>query len=241
MDQRIAVLRAELDAIPKRIRTADAKLSGAQKEVAAAKEALTASLKQRKTFEMDVEQWKERARKYRDQSGQVKTNEAYKALQHEITNAEAEVAKAEDRVLEHLMSAEALERRLKDAEAALKDAEQVVAAERKQIEAEQAARKKELEAARAEHAAALAPVPEDLRQHYLRLAKRHQGVALAEARDGQCRGCGMRVLPHIYQELCRAGDETIFTCETCSLILYVAEASPAPAPGPAASAADAKS
>lgn len=242
VDQRIAALRAEIDAFPKRIRDADAKLSGAQKEVAGAKEALTASLKERKTFEWDVEQWRERARKYRDQSGQVKTNEAYKALQHEIANAEAQAAKAEDRVLEHLMSAEALERRAKDAEAALKDAQQLIAAERKQIEAERAARQKELAAALAEHEAALAPVPEDLREKYLHVARRHHGVALAEARDGQCRGCGMRVLPHIYQELSRAGDETVFTCETCGRILYVVEPPPAaPSSAPAASAGDAKS
>jgi len=38
-------------------------------------------------------------------------------------------------------------------------------------------------------------VAEDLRELYARIAKRHNGTAMAEARDGQCRGCGMRVLP----------------------------------------------
>ncbi len=241
VDQRIAALHAGLDAFPKRIREAQAKLSGAQKEVAAARGALTTSLKERKKFELDVEQWKDRARKYRDQGSAIKTNEAYKALQHEIANAEAEVARAEDRVLEHMMSAEDLDRRLKAAEAALKEAEKEVEAERKQMEAEHAARTKELEAALAERELALAPVPEDLRDHYLRIAKRHQGVALAEAHNEQCLGCGMRVLPHVYQELRRAADQTIFHCETCGRILYVTEAAPAAAspaaPENAASAA----
>jgi predicted nucleic acid-binding Zn-ribbon protein len=241
VDQRIAALRAQLDAFPKRIRETEAKLSHAQKEVAAAKDALTNSLKQRKTIELDVEQWKERARKYRDQSSAVKTNEAYKALLHEIANAEAEVAKAEDRVLEHLVAAEEIDRRVKAAEAALSDAQKFVEDEKKQVASEQAARKKELEAAAAEHEAALAPIPEDLREHYLRVARRHQGVALAEARNEQCLGCGMRVLPHVYEELRRASDEVIFHCETCGRILYVVEPAPAAPANPASAAAEAAS
>jgi predicted nucleic acid-binding Zn-ribbon protein len=235
VDLRIAALRAALDAFPARLRAADAKLSGAQKELAAAREAHTASLTERKKFELDAQQWKDRAKKYRDQSGQVKTNEAYKALQHEIANAEAEASKAEDRVLEFMMSSEAVDRRVKDAEAALKEAEKVVAADRQEIESERAVNKKELEEATAERDAALAPVPEDIRDVYLRVAKRHHGVALAEARGEQCLGCGMRVLPHIHQDLCRSSSETIYQCETCNRILFVNQAAAAP---PAAGAAE---
>jgi predicted nucleic acid-binding Zn-ribbon protein len=92
VDHLIASVRAEIEAFPKRVREADAKLSGARAAFAAAKEGLVSSQKERKKFELDVQQWKDRAKKYRDQSGAVKTNEAYKALQHEIANAEAEVA-----------------------------------------------------------------------------------------------------------------------------------------------------
>ncbi len=239
-DQRIAVLRSRLDAFPKRIKEADAKLSGARHEVAAAKEAHTNSLKERKKLELDAEQWKERARKYRDQTAAIKTNEAYKALQHEISNAEAEVAKGEDRVLEHMMAAEEIDRRIKAGEAALKEAEKTIEAERKEIASEQGALQMELDAALAERQAAAAPVPEDLLELYTRIAKRHNGVALAEARDEQCKRCGMRVLPHTFQELRAAGNEEIIRCETCGCIFYVVEPKPAaggPGHADAASAA----
>src|SRR5246500_3596836 len=191
VDHQIAVLRAELEAFPKRIRDAETKLGGARAGVASAKEAYTQVITDRKKFELDVQQWKDRARKYRDQSGAVKTNEAFKALQHEIANAEAEVAKAEDRQLEVMMATEDVDRRVKNSEANLKQAEQSVAAERKEIETHQAAKKKELDAALAKRENALAPIPEDLRDLYERIAKRHKGTALAQVRDGQCRGCGM--------------------------------------------------
>ena len=241
VDHLIGAVRAEIETFPKRVKEADAKLSGARAAVAAAKEGLVNSQKERKKFELDVQQWKDRAKKYRDQSGAVKTNEAYKALQHEIANAEAEVAKAEDAQLEVMMSGEEAERRVRHAEANLKEDETAVNKEKKEIEALQAEKKKLLESLVAERERALAPIPEDLRELYARIAKRHNGSGLAEARDGQCRGCGMRVLPHTLQELRRDPNEEIYRCESCGLILYTLEPIPLPDPatGPGHSASSA--
>jgi hypothetical protein len=226
VDHQIAALRAELESYPKRIREADSKLTATRAELAAAREAHSQIVAERKRFEFDVQQWKDRARKYRDQSGAVKTNEAYRALQHEIASSEAEVAKAEDLQLEVMMKAEEAERRVRIAESRLKEAEQSVAAERKAIEAQGAEKKKYLEAANAERERIIAPVPEELRELYTRVAKRHNGTAMAEARDGQCRGCGMRVLPHTLQELRTESNEEVFRCESCGLILYTLEPIP---------------
>src|SRR5216117_1937009 len=228
----IAVLRAELEAFPKRIREAETKLGDARADVASAKEAHAQIIAERKKFEFDVQQWKDRARKYRDQSGAVKTNEAFKALQHEV-------AKAEAGQLEVMMSAEEAERRVKIAESRLKEAEQAVAAERKEIQAQGTEKKKQLDAALAEREKIIAPVPEDLRELYARIAKRHNGTAMAEARDGQCRGCGMRVLPHILQELATETNEEVFRCESCGLILYTLE--PIPVANSAAGSANTSS
>lgn len=243
IDQHIAALRTEIEAFPKRVREADLKLTGARNAVAAAREAHTHSLTERKKFELDVQQWKERAKKYREQSGAVKTNEAYKALQHEIANAEAEVAKAEDRQLEVMMGGEDSDRRVKNAESSLKSAEQTIAAERKEMHIQYAEKKKELDAALADRERASAPIAEELRVLYERIGKRHNGVALAEARDGQCRGCGMRVLPHILQQLLQDANDELFRCESCGLILYSLEPIPAPNPdaGGAASSASSSS
>jgi predicted nucleic acid-binding Zn-ribbon protein len=226
VDHNIGVLRAEIESYPKRIQEADTKLSGARAAVAAVKEAHTTALKERKKFELDVDQWKDRARKYRDQSGAVKTNEAYKALLHEIANAEAEVAKAEDRQLDVMMSGEEFERRVRHAEADLKEAETSVAADRKEIHSRYDERQKLLKVALAERERSAAPVPKDLLELYDRIAKRHNGTAMALVRDDQCRGCGMRVLPHIIQELRQETNEEVYRCEMCGLILYTLDPIP---------------
>ena len=49
---------------------------------------------------------------------------------------------------------------------------------------------------------------------------------MAEARGEQCRGCGMRVLPHTLQLLKSETDEEVFRCEGCGRILYSLEPIP---------------
>src|SRR5256885_10663816 len=106
LDQRIAALRAELDTFPKRIKDADAMLSGARAVLAAAKEKNSHAQTERKKFELDVNQWRERARKYPDHSAAGKTNRAYKALQHEISHAESEAPAPASRQLRQLLDVE---------------------------------------------------------------------------------------------------------------------------------------
>src|SRR6202171_5217087 len=162
VDFRLIGIRERLARFPKSLAEVEARVTSARQQVAAAKESLLTGQKERKTYEMDVEQWKERAKKYRNQSGEVKTNEAYKALQHEIQNAEDEVAKAEDRLLDRMVAGEEYDRQLKAAEVAVKQVEAAANLERKKIQSEYNAGQKELTAGEAVRAAAVAAVPEDL-------------------------------------------------------------------------------
>jgi len=225
-DREIAAFRAELDAAPKRIREVDGKLAGARTALAAAKEAHTHTLAARKKAELDVAEWREKAKKFRAQSSAVKTNEAYKALLHEISNAEAETAKSEDAQLDEMMAAEEAEKKVKAAEAALKEAEQAVKGERQEIENRARETNRKMLAGISAREKLTVQIPEEVRELYARQAKRHHGVALAEARDEQCRGCGMRLLPHTYQEVHRPESRDLHTCENCGRILYSAESAP---------------
>jgi uncharacterized protein len=220
LDQIIAASRAELEGLPKQLREADAKLNDARAAVTSAKETHMQGLTRRKKLELDVQEWKGRAKKYREQSSSVKTNEAYKALQHEIANAEAEVSKAEDLELEQMMALEEAERRVKHLEADLREAEQAIAVEKKHMQVQYGEKKRRMEAATAERQEVASKVPEELLSLYTRVEKRHPGSAMAEARGEQCRGCGMRVLPHVVQMLRTETDEEVFRCETCGRILY---------------------
>jgi hypothetical protein len=242
VDLRLNDVRARLATFPKKLAELDASVAAARQELDQSKAAQLATIKDRKKYELDVEQWKEKARKYRDQTSQIKTNDAYKALQHEIQLAESEISKAEDRLLEQMVAAEEYDRRIKASEKRLKEIEEVVRADRTGVEAEKSTAEKQLAELNAERARVVTEIPEDLRDHYERIARKHNGVALAEVRDEKCTACGMRVRPHVFQEMRRADSTEMFHCETCTRILYYLEPAAAPAPAaPAPTAASATS
>lgn len=236
VDLRLNELRARLQDLPKQIAAIDQRVAASKQQVAAAKESLTKSLKDRKTFEMDVESWKEKARKYRSQSSEVKTNEAYKALQHEIQHAEGEVAQAEDRLLERMVSGEEFDRQVKAAEQAVAVVEREAQTERAKIQAEQATLQKELESKQSERKAAIAAVPENLFETYERVARHRHGIGIAEVRDEACTLCGVRIRPHVFQKLRSPESHELFQCETCTRIFYYIEPAPPAAASTAASA-----
>jgi len=230
LDVRLAELRKRLEAIPAQIAAVEARVGEARRQITSAKEALTTSLKDRKKYEMDVDSWKERARKYRDQSFEVKTNEAYKALQHEIQHAEGEMAQAEDRLLERMVAGEEYERQVKTAERSVIVVESETQTERQKIQSEQASLQAELAAKEAERTQIASEIPADLLDTYERVAVRRHGVGLSEVRDEACSLCGLRIRPHVFQELRRGDFHDVLQCETCSRILYYIEPPAAPLP-----------
>jgi len=241
VDGRLNDVRSRLAAFPKKIAELDARIAAAKKELEQSKAAQLATVKDRKKYELDVEQHKERVRKYKDQTAQIKTNEAYKALQHEVQMAEEEIAKAEDRLLEQMVASEEYDRRIKAAEKRLKEVEESVRSQRSAIESEKAAAEKELALVESDRKRVTTEIPEDLLDHYERIARKHGGVALAEVHQEKCSLCGMHIRPHVFQKMRNASNEELFHCETCTRILYYIEPTAVPLddPKPQASGASA--
>lgn len=223
VDTRLNAVRARLATFPKRLAELHARLEASRAALDKSKESHSTTLKDRKRYELDVEQWKEKVRKYKDQSSQVKTNEAYKALQHEVEMAEAEIAKAEDRLLEQMVSGEQYDGQVKSAEKAFKQVEEQIGAASAEVQAEKSATEKELALLEAERATVVKEIPEDLLDHYQRIAKKHGGIAVAEVRGEACSACGARIRPQVFQILRREDSAELYHCELCTRILYYIE------------------
>jgi predicted nucleic acid-binding Zn-ribbon protein len=127
-----------------------------------------------------------------------------------------------------MVCGEEYDRQIKSAETAFKVVEAVANSERHAIQAEYNAAQKELAAAESARKASAAAIPEDLVDHYERIAKRHGGIGLAEIRGEGCGQCGVHIRPHVIQLLTRDGNEEFYHCETCTRILYYAKSSAAP-------------
>lgn len=219
-DLRLRELSRQIEEFPGRRKQAEAELAHAREVLARHRNAHTESLKARKKLEIDVQQFEERVRKHKEQMYQVKSNEAYRALQHEAEAEERQKAGAEDRVLEAMIAAEEEEKAIKTAEAELKQVEARVAAVLRELETEQMAREKEAGDLGDQRERLRTGVEEDMLEMYDRIAGGHGGIALAEARDEVCQVCRIHIRPQTFAEVKR--NDQIHTCESCHRILYYA-------------------
>src|SRR5713226_6813710 len=130
LDQRIATLEKEVAGLPKHIALIEKTLESHIRKLEADKAALSANQKDRKKLEGDIQLHEQKISKLKDQMVGAKTNEQYRAFQHEIEFIEKEIRKAEDRILELMSESEPLDANVKKAGVALKEEKQVVESEK---------------------------------------------------------------------------------------------------------------
>src|SRR5256712_8190921 len=143
-DREIRRLQDEIAELPKRVTAIEHKVAGPKAQLDKAQTAIKADEAARRKYETAVSDLRGKISKYRDQSLDVKTNEQYKALLHEIQFSEKEIAANEDKILELMVNADAREKEVKAAEAELKEETAEIEKEKKIAHDRTAADEKEL-------------------------------------------------------------------------------------------------
>jgi predicted nucleic acid-binding Zn-ribbon protein len=212
---------------PERLRAMDATLDAARQQVASAKDRLAQSQAARREVEKEVAVHQGRLSKYRDQLMAVKTNIEYQAMQKEIQFAASEVKALEDKILERMIEADDLTAAVKQAESELATTQKRTDADRRALSAELIELKGVLEHVSEERRAVVQALDPKVLAIFESVANRRHGVAVAEARDGICTICHVRLRPQVFNSVRRNDD--IIQCDSCSRILYFA----APAADPA--------
>jgi predicted nucleic acid-binding Zn-ribbon protein len=216
-DKEIRRLRDEVAALPKRVAVIEQKLAGTKAHLEKARTAAKGDEANRKKFEANIKDLQGKISKYRDQSLDVKTNEQYKAILHEIQFAEQEIRLNEDRILEVMVNVETREKDVKGAEAELKAETAEIEKEKEEARKVTAEDQKKLSEWNAKRDALRHAISEDILRHYERVAK-FRGNGLAEVLDHKCMGCQVMLRPQTYNEV-RNG-EKVMVCESCSRIYY---------------------
>src|ERR671930_296048 len=98
IDVSIQELRTRIDKFPGVSKALDQQLKSAQSAVDAAKEKAKSNQGSRKKLETEIGTIEAKISKYRDQMMSVKTNEEYRALQHEIEHAQQGIRKVADEI-----------------------------------------------------------------------------------------------------------------------------------------------
>jgi uncharacterized protein len=219
LDLRIAELEREVATLPKHIAQIEKTLDSHVRRLEADRAALVANQKERKQLEDDVKVENQKISKLRDQMLGAKTNEQYRAFQHEISFCEASIRKAEDRNLDLMAESEPLDAAVKTAEGALKEEKQQVETEKAEARERTAIDQKQLDELKAERVQLVAGLKKPTYSAYQRIRKKwNGGSAVAEASGGRCSGCQILLRPQFFQDL-RHSEELMF-CESCGRILY---------------------
>ncbi|MBV9760766.1 MAG: hypothetical protein JO340_09395 [Acidobacteriaceae bacterium] len=217
LDRKIVSLQNEIATLPKHIAEIEKRLEAHTRRLEAGKAALSANQRDRKKLEGDVQMHQQKASKLKDQMLEAKTNEQYRAFQHEIEYAEGEVRKAEDKILDLMEQSEPLEKNLKAAEMELKKEQQHVEAEKNRARERTAVDQRALSEANADRKKTAAEMDPKLYAHYERIRKKTKNTVVADATDGRCDACQIALRPQFFQDL-RRGDQVMF-CESCGRML----------------------
>src|ERR1700687_5557755 len=172
LDLKIAELEREVATLPKHIAQIEKTLDSHLRRLEADRAALAANQKERKQLEDDAKVESQKISKLKDQMLGAKTNEQYRAFQHEITFCENAIRKAEDRILDLMSEAEPLDANVKKAEAALKEEKQQVEAEKAQARERTAIDQKQLDELRGERQQLVAALRKPAYSAYERIRKK---------------------------------------------------------------------
>jgi len=216
-DREIQRLNDEVAALPRKVAAIEAKLADTKTAVEKAKAAIKADEAARRKYESSIQDLRQKISKYRDQSLEVKTNEQYKALLHEIEFAERDIRQIEDKILEGMLDADLNEKRLRAAEAELREETAEIEKEKAEARRRTEEDQKQLAEWNAKRDQLRSGISADTLRHYDRVLK-FRKTALAEARDHKCGTCQVMLRPQTYDDVQK--NEKILTCDSCQRILY---------------------
>lgn len=219
LELRIEALKAREIEIPKQKSKFDIHRKRLADEVADREKVCKALALEQHECEVEIEQKQTQIHKYDQQLLQVRKNEEYQALLHEIDVLKKHIGLKEERIIAIMVERDEAKARLEEDKkrinAELADIDRQCAA----IDAELTDTIHEREGVERECEPLAAQVPEDLLQKYRRIrAHKKTGPAVVALVNETCTGCHMRVTPQVANEI--LGNLRQHACSYCGRLLY---------------------
>jgi len=222
--------RRKIATHPQRVQQLEDRLAAAKDSVATVKAGLTDAQNKRRAEEKEVAAVQTRLAKYKDQLLEVKTNREYSAMLHEIEAAQNDIKAREDVILEAMMQGDDLSAAVKKAEVEFKTIEKEVAAERQVLDQEVASLQANMDKTAAERDTLIKEISPDALSTFERVARVRKGQAVAQASNGMCTICHVRLRPQVFNDI--RSNEAIIQCDSCQRILFFVGENAAPVPQP---------
>ena len=217
-DQQRLSLEAQLKAVPREIAAVEQKMAAEK----AALETTRAELKdlevKRKAVENEVSAAEERVARYKSQQLQVRKNDEYQALGHEIEVTQAEIDTLEEEELKVMYAIDAAKRSFTAAEAELQGNIAGHEARIRLLRERETSLQAELQAEEEAVAAARKLLDETSLRLYDRLAVKPGLPVIVPIHEGKCGGCHLKISFNVDSET-RKPDKLV-TCDQCMRIVY---------------------
>ncbi|MFP4204439.1 MAG: zinc ribbon domain-containing protein [Opitutales bacterium] len=211
----------QLARVPHEKTAAEARIKEEEEKLESARRLLQAKEVERKDLENEAGAKENALVRFRNQQLEVKKNDEYRALTHEIEATQAEIGRIEEREIELLMEMDEIGKELEALKAA---SEEKIAEQRRQIERVRE-REKNLEGSVREQRNALEQARAEVDARFLeeydrvrKQAKRPPYVAPIE--DHKCGGCHLRVSNEVATGS-RDVEDPVF-CDQCGRMIYTA-------------------
>ena len=207
-----------IEQLPGHLAALEEKLSGALQSLSRSQERLAKLALEKRKLEGVIQDFEQKNSKYREQLIDVKTNEQYKALLHEIEFNTNQIRKTEDEILTKMEEEEKLRRELHQTEQLLQKEKAIVNSEKRAAEAEVEQDKSILGELQLLRQNLIESVVPSVLETYHRIARFRKGIALARATGDSCQVCHVRIRPQVLSQIMTG--ESIVTCDSCQRILY---------------------
>lgn len=220
LDDQLVDSQTEHDGLPARRDRVAEERRAIDERLSAAKQALEGAQLAIRQAESALQDRETLLEKLEGQQFQVKSNEAYTALLHEMAQARESISEHETKILENMEVIERATSALDEVEQEAESARSRHAEEERAIEARQGELTSAIERFRELRTQAGRGVDPELLRHYERLAEGRR-PAVVTITDERCSGCLVQIPPQSFIEILRA--EKVITCGNCSRIMLHAE------------------
>lgn len=221
-DTRRLGLEAQLKAIPRDIALVEQKIAAEKAAIETARASVKELETKKKLLETEIGSAEGKLAKYRTQQSQVRKNDEYKALGHEIETTEAAISVFEGQELEIMYAIDEAKKKFAGAEAELKANISGHEGRIKLLREREISFGAELKAAQEDVAKAREPVGESRLRVYDRIAARNMPAVVALHGD-KCGGCHLKVSSDVISAARGKGGDPLAalpTCDQCGRIVF---------------------
>ena len=217
-DMRRLGIEQQRAAIPGEILSLEQKIAAEKTRLEESKGKLRELEVARKEVDGSIAEAEGQIGRYKNQQLQVKKNEEYRALTHEIDSTQEKINALEERGISLLLELDEERSRMETIEKGFRDTigpmeEKIASHREREISLQQS-----LETARAEVDAARADTPPEALAVYDRQSALVRMPVVVALKEKTCQGCHLRVSGEV-EDVVRKRDK-IATCDCCGRILY---------------------